>query len=136
MNNQTIVCCVVALVLGMLLANMLKNVCGCKVVEGQQCGCVECLMANDLLNSESKRCKAVAVLRAREEGLLDSDGSVPDVQFSNLEDDMQDRILNDACSDNVKGDDEYLAPRAAMRSERGGTTRYRWYRENCCQQAH
>ena len=27
--------CVVALILGMLLANMLKNVCGCKVVEGQ-----------------------------------------------------------------------------------------------------
>jgi hypothetical protein len=26
--------CVVALILGMLLANMLKNVCGCKVVEG------------------------------------------------------------------------------------------------------
>jgi hypothetical protein len=37
MNNQTIVCCVVALLLGMLLANMLKNVCGCKLVEGQQC---------------------------------------------------------------------------------------------------
>ena len=40
MNNQTIVCCVVALVLGMLLANMLKNVCGCKLTEGQ--GNVEC----------------------------------------------------------------------------------------------
>jgi len=37
MNNQTIVCCVVALLLGMLLANMLKNVCGCKLVEGQYC---------------------------------------------------------------------------------------------------
>lgn len=36
MNNQTIVCCVVALLLGMLLANMLQNVCGCKVVEGQR----------------------------------------------------------------------------------------------------
>ena len=35
MNNQTIVMCVVALVLGMLLANMLKNVCGCKLTEGQ-----------------------------------------------------------------------------------------------------
>jgi hypothetical protein len=35
MNTQTIMCCVVALILGMLLANMLKNVCGCKnVVEG------------------------------------------------------------------------------------------------------
>ena len=35
MNNQIIVCCVLALLLGMLLANMLKNVCGCKLVEGQ-----------------------------------------------------------------------------------------------------
>ncbi len=35
MNSQTIVYCVVALILGMLLANMLKGVCGCKNVEGQ-----------------------------------------------------------------------------------------------------
>ena len=35
MNNQTIVCCVVALLLGMLLDNMLKNICGCKLTEGQ-----------------------------------------------------------------------------------------------------
>ena len=35
MDSQTILMCVVALVLGMLLANMLKSVCGCKVVEGQ-----------------------------------------------------------------------------------------------------
>ena len=35
MNSQNIVMCVVALILGMLLANMLKSVCGCKVVEGQ-----------------------------------------------------------------------------------------------------
>ena len=36
MNNQTLVYCVVALLLGMLLANMLKSVCGCKVdvIEG------------------------------------------------------------------------------------------------------
>jgi hypothetical protein len=34
MNTQTIVMCVVALILGMLLAHMLKGVCGCKVVEG------------------------------------------------------------------------------------------------------
>jgi len=34
MNSQTILMCVVALILGMLLANMLKSVCGCKVVEG------------------------------------------------------------------------------------------------------
>jgi len=35
MNNEQILMCVVALILGMLLANMLKSVCGCKVVEGQ-----------------------------------------------------------------------------------------------------
>ena len=35
MNSQTIVMCVVSLILGMLLAHMLKDVCGCKnVVEG------------------------------------------------------------------------------------------------------
>ena len=35
MNSETIVMCVVALILGMLLAHMLKDVCGCKkVVEG------------------------------------------------------------------------------------------------------
>ena len=35
MKTDQIVMCVVALLLGMLLANMLKNVCGCKIVEGQ-----------------------------------------------------------------------------------------------------
>ena len=34
MNTETIVYCFVALLLGMLLANTLKNVCGCKTVEG------------------------------------------------------------------------------------------------------
>jgi hypothetical protein len=34
MKTEQILMCVVALVLGMLLANMLKSVCGCKVVEG------------------------------------------------------------------------------------------------------
>ena len=35
MDFQTIVMCVVALILGMLLANMLKNVCGSnKLIEG------------------------------------------------------------------------------------------------------
>ena len=33
-TDQTIMC-VVALLVGMLLANMLKNVCGCEIVEGQ-----------------------------------------------------------------------------------------------------
>ena len=37
MNTEQIIMCVVALILGMLLANMLKSVCGCKVVEGQRC---------------------------------------------------------------------------------------------------
>ena len=35
MKTETIVMCVIALILGMLMANMLKSVCGCKVVEGQ-----------------------------------------------------------------------------------------------------
>lgn len=35
MKTEQIVYCVVALLLGMLLANMLKNVCGCKLTEGQ-----------------------------------------------------------------------------------------------------
>ena len=35
MNSETVVMCVVALILGMLLAHMLKSVCGCgDVVEG------------------------------------------------------------------------------------------------------
>ena len=35
MNSETVVYCVVALLLGMLLAHMLKDVCGCnKVLEG------------------------------------------------------------------------------------------------------
>ena len=36
MNSETVVMCVVALILGMLLAHMLKSVCGCKVVEAVQ----------------------------------------------------------------------------------------------------
>ena len=35
MKTETIVMCVVALLLGMLLFHMLTNVCGCKTVEGQ-----------------------------------------------------------------------------------------------------
>ena len=40
MDSKTIVMCVVALLLGMLLANMLKSVCGCKTVEGNEEDCV------------------------------------------------------------------------------------------------
>ena len=36
MGTDQIMYCIVALILGMLLANMLKNVCGCKVVEGTE----------------------------------------------------------------------------------------------------
>ena len=36
MNSDQILMYVFSLILGMLLANMLKGVCGCKVVEGQQ----------------------------------------------------------------------------------------------------
>lgn len=38
MGTDQIIMCVVALLLGMLLANMLKSVCGCKTVEGQHGG--------------------------------------------------------------------------------------------------
>jgi hypothetical protein len=64
MNNQIIVYCVVALLLGMLLANMLKSVCGCKLVEGYGASCnirksIECtpgelydpVACNDQINS-------------------------------------------------------------------------------------
>ena len=42
MDTQTIVMCVVALIIGMLTANMLKSVCGCKTVEGKGKGKVTC----------------------------------------------------------------------------------------------
>ena len=42
MKTDQIMCCIVALLLGMLLANMFKNVCGCKnVVEGQGDDCIK-----------------------------------------------------------------------------------------------
>ena len=38
MGTDQIMYCIVALILGMLLANMLKNVCGCKdILEGASC---------------------------------------------------------------------------------------------------
>ena len=42
MNTEQILMCVVALILGVLLANMLKSVCGCKVVEGNNHRDPEC----------------------------------------------------------------------------------------------
>ena len=35
MNSETIIYCIFAVILGMLVFHMLKNICGCKVVEGQ-----------------------------------------------------------------------------------------------------
>ena len=35
MNHETFMCCIVAFLLGMLLSNMLKNICDCNVIEGQ-----------------------------------------------------------------------------------------------------
>ena len=39
MGTEQIMYCIVALILGMLMANMLKSVCGCKLVEGYAPGC-------------------------------------------------------------------------------------------------
>jgi hypothetical protein len=47
MGTDQIMYCIVALILGMLLANMLKSVCGCKVVEGFS-------SVTDCLNGEPK----------------------------------------------------------------------------------
>ena len=55
MKTDQIVMCVVALLLGMLLANMLKNVCGCKVVEGHE--------SDDLSTVVSEILAAVAKLQ-------------------------------------------------------------------------
>jgi hypothetical protein len=57
MNNQTIVCCVVALLLGMLLANMLKSVCGCKLTEGQGCVGAFDAFAVDIVNDDQATCE-------------------------------------------------------------------------------
>ena len=35
MNSETIIYCIFAVILGMLVFHMLKNICGCKVIEGQ-----------------------------------------------------------------------------------------------------
>ena len=55
MDMKTICYCIVALLLGMLLANMLKNVCGCNVVEGYRCN-----PKTDYnhIKSNSERCSA------------------------------------------------------------------------------
>ena len=49
MKTDQIMYCIVALILGMLLANMLSNVCGCTVVEGGA-GDVPSLITNKTAN--------------------------------------------------------------------------------------
>ena len=43
MDNKIVLMVIVAIVLGMLVANMFKDVCGCKVVEGQGCITDSCI---------------------------------------------------------------------------------------------
>ena len=95
MNTEQILMCVVALILGMLLANMLKSVCGCKVVEGQ----------NGFIKDENRarareREKEIERERARiqEECCIDDiiatpppdrrlpDGGCPDLSITNVKD--------------------------------------------------
>ena len=54
MKTETIVMCVVALILGMLMANMLKSVCGCKVVEGNWYN-VGCMTTEKYIDSDNWR---------------------------------------------------------------------------------
>ena len=55
MGTDQIMYCIVALLLGMLLANMLKNVCGCKNVEGF---CKESAFACGGSSDDGKECIA------------------------------------------------------------------------------
>ena len=71
MNSQTIVMCVVAFIIGMLLAHMLKDVCGCKTVEGLNdsvspapCGEEDALCGGDVPNPK-KCCKPDYVCSTR-----------------------------------------------------------------------
>ena len=75
MNSETIVMCVVALLLGMLMANMLKNVCGCnKVVEGQPVppGLFECEDIPDI----NKQCNSPLMNLQRQSADCCDEGSV------------------------------------------------------------
>lgn len=54
MNLETIVMCVVALILGMLLANMLKSICGCKTVEGNEEDCVKQVVIAPFMNNKAE----------------------------------------------------------------------------------
>ena len=48
MGTDQIMYCIIALILGMLMANMLKNVCGCKTdVEGMSLDDIYCTFATN-----------------------------------------------------------------------------------------
>lgn len=73
LDNQTIMMVVVVIILGMLVSNMIKEVCGCKVVEGQAAadpGCVISLDASGCFTpNDGKPCVS----------LIDDWGDVGDV---------------------------------------------------------
>jgi len=80
MGTDQIMCCIVALILGMLMANMLKNVCGCKTVEGQPRilseGGTQCegpANPNNCFTGSPKNCKA---RKEKWDGSCCSDGKV------------------------------------------------------------
>lgn len=73
MNSETVVYCVVALLLGMLLANMLKSICDCKVVEGQECSRDDDCNVPGWPHCYRARCEPDANCWSFPKGLLDCD---------------------------------------------------------------
>jgi hypothetical protein len=59
MNYKTIICCVFAIILGMLVFHMLKNVCGCKVVEGTSDMFCDPSLHEDQFCPSGKSCKEI-----------------------------------------------------------------------------
>ena len=78
MNLETIVMCVVALILGMLMANMLKSVCGCKVVEGHEC---EDSIPGWGAEESHDRCRRGIAAGVTPDGARDPPGWPPDVRL-------------------------------------------------------
>jgi hypothetical protein len=79
MNLETIVMCVVALILGMLMANMLKSVCGCKVVEGH--ACEDSIPDVDTAEESHDRCRRGIAAGETPEGALAPPGWPPGVRL-------------------------------------------------------
>ena len=114
MNSQTIMCCVVALILGMLLANMLKNVCGCKnVVEGLQdlpCPDPSSACLNDYIGEPPDQIYTVGRLQYEIEQILlniNNDETIQD--FYNTYSTNQD-VLADRDPDPLNAPDPLLNP--------------------------